>query len=124
MKERGFIQYIVIIGIILAVVFLSQQAYFRGIGKNIYEKIDAQVGSYWSDANDWIKANIYPRVSSEVTKRGEAIKSEVNQEKEKISESLGEKIKNYFSGVVDSVFNPEKNDNSQNNGQQCPQPNP
>ncbi len=113
MNEKGFIQYIVIIIIILAVVFLSQQPYFMGIGKKLYDQSAA-----------WVKANIYPRISSEVIKRGEAIKSEANQEKEKISESLGEKIKNYFSGVVDSVFNPGKNNNSQNSSPQCPQTNP
>ncbi len=96
-NERGFIQYIVIIIIILVIVFLSQQPYFRGIGKNIYNQAEAQIGSYWSKANNWVRVNVYPRVSSEAQKRGEAIKEEVNKEKNAIAQNIWEKIKKYFS---------------------------
>lgn len=115
MNEKGFIQYIAIIIIILIIVFLSQQAYFKEIGKKLYDQSAVQIGGYWQKAGAWVGANIYPKLSSEVTERGETIKKEVGAEKQKISESVGEKIKNYFSGIVDSVFNPGKN-----NSANCP----
>jgi hypothetical protein len=84
-REKGFIKYIVIITIILVIVFLSQQAGFR------------QYSQYGKDltarASSWARDNVWPRISGEVEKRGELIKDEV-----------GQKIKNYFSGIVDNIF--------------------
>jgi len=98
-NEKGVIQYIAVIIIIFVVVFLSQQPYFRGIGKNVYNQAEAQVGSYWAKASDWVRANVYPRVSGEVQKRGEAIKDEVNKEKNAVAQNIWEKIKNYFANI-------------------------
>ncbi|MEK7080467.1 MAG: hypothetical protein AAB925_01370 [Patescibacteria group bacterium] len=117
MKKKIFIRNISVIIIILTVVFLSQQPHFGEIGKNLYDQGAAYISGHWEKASDWLEGNVYHRVSSEAVKRGEAIKSEVNQEKQKVSENLGKKIKDYFSGVVDSVFNPDKNNNSQSNNQ-------
>ena len=33
----------------------------------------------------------------------------LNSEKEKVSEDIGKKISNYFSGIADSIVNPGKN---------------
>lgn len=115
MNEKGFIQYIVIIIIILVIVFLSQQVYFKKIGKNLYDQSATQIGGYWQKAGAWVSTNVYPKLSSEAARRGEAIKTEAVAEKQKVSENIGENIKNYFSGVVDSVFNPGKN-----NSTNCP----
>lgn len=113
-QEKGFIKYIVIIAIILIVVFLSQQAYFRGIGKNIFLQGSGVAQDYLTKGSNWAKDNVYPKISGEVQKRGDIIKNEINTEKEKISETIGEKIKDYFSGVADSILHPGQNDNNCN----------
>jgi hypothetical protein len=121
MKQEGFIKYIVIIIVILIVAFLSQQSYFKGYGKSFSETASGTFMGYWAKGSDWVRANIYPKIGFEVEKRGEIITNEVNQQKEKISESVGEKIKNYFSGIVDSVFHPSStsSSSSSSSGQSC-----
>ncbi|MEK7562527.1 MAG: hypothetical protein AAB509_02525 [Patescibacteria group bacterium] len=88
MQKREFIKYIAIIIIILVIVFLSQQPYFRGYGKDIYGKVDS-----------WVRTNVYSKVSGEVEKRGEAIKEEVNKEKNAVAQNIWDKIKNYLASV-------------------------
>lgn len=102
--EKGFIKNIVIIIVILVAVFFSQKADFRENGKSLLSQTAGQVSG-------WVKDNALPKISGEVEKRGEMIKNEINQEKQKISETIGEKIKNYFSGIIDNIFNPGKNNN-------------
>ncbi len=93
MKNRGFAQYILIMAVILAVIFLSQQPYFSGIGKNIYNQ-----------AESWVMTNIYPRVVSEVEKRGEEVRGEevreeVSRQKDNLMKNVWQKIKKYFSNI-------------------------
>ncbi len=121
-KEQGFIKYIVIIAVILAIVYFSQQPYFRGYGQDLYSKASAVVQGYLSKGSNWAKDSLLPKIGGEVDKRGELIKTEVEQQKQNISETVGEKIKNYFSGVVDSVFGSDKNNNSSQNSQTNCQP--
>lgn len=116
MEEKGFIKYIVIVVVILAIVFLSQQAYLRGIGKNAFLKASGAVGGYAAKGASWVTGNLYPKISGEVQKRGDAIKDEVIQEKQKVSENILEKAKNYFSGIAESVLHPGENTGNQN----CP----
>lgn len=118
MEAKTSIKYISIIIIILVVVFLSQQAFFKGTEKTFISNAGDQIKTYLSKGSDWVASNVYPKISGEVQKRGDAIKEEINQEKQKVSESIGEKIKNYFSGISDSVFNPGKL--KQNQNQNCP----
>jgi len=112
-QDKGFIKYIVIIAVILIVIFLSQQAYFKGIGKNIFLQGSGVAQEYLSKGSDWAQNSVYPKISGEVQKRGDMIKNEINQEKEKISQTIGEKIKNYFSGVADSILHPGKTQQNQ-----------
>lgn len=100
MRERGFIKNIVIIIVILVVVFLSQQPYFKPVGENMY----ATSQSYWSKTVDWFKTNIYPRVSGEVTKRGEPLKQEITNQKNNAVQTLWESIKNYFAEKFSNFF--------------------
>lgn len=79
-RERGFVKNIVIIIIILIVVFLSQQPYFRGYGKDIYNKAESQVALYWSKA-------------------GETVTNEINKGKNKVAQNIWEEIKNYFANI-------------------------
>ena len=108
-SEKGFIKYIIIIAAIIILVFLGQQAYFKGVGQNIALKASNAINSYLAKSTNWVADKIFPQITGEVQKRGDMIKEEINSEKDKISENIGEKIKNYFSGVVDSVFHPGNN---------------
>ncbi|MEK7658295.1 MAG: hypothetical protein AAB352_00325 [Patescibacteria group bacterium] len=128
MEKSVIIKNISIVVIILTAVFLSQQPYFKKTSKDLYNKAVTQIGPYWSNAENWAKSNIYPKIgdvyskaSSEAQDRGEGIKNELTLQKEKVSENFGEKIKNYFSGIVDSVFNPSKNASQNASQQNCPQ---
>ena len=113
MEQRGFIKYFVIITVILVAVFLSQQAYSRGVGKTLISDATDQAKTYLAKGSDWAMSNVYPKISGEVAKRGDVIKDEVNQEKNKVSKNFGEKILDYFSGVADSVLHPGTPQNCQ-----------
>ena len=104
--RKGIIKYIIIIAVILIVVFLSQQAYSRGIGKALISAAANQASAYMAEGSSWVMSNIYPKISGEVQNRGAIIQNEVNQEKQKVSENIGTKIENYFSGVANSVLHP------------------
>ena len=106
MDTKPFIKYIVIIIIILLVAFLSQKAYFWGNEKTFVSEATNQVSAYLAKGSNWVTSKIYPKVTGEVQNRGAIIKTEINQEKEKVSENIGEKISNYFSGVANSVVHP------------------
>jgi len=114
---KKFIIYIVLIIIILAVVFLSQQAYFRGVGKTLISDATNQASVYLAEGSGWVISNIYPKINGLPAQAGKAlqsggdtIKTEVDQAKQKVTEDIGKKIENYFSGVANSVAG--KNNNS------------
>ncbi len=92
-KKKGIIKYIIIIAVILAVVFLSQQVYLSNIGKNLY----SQGNKYWTEADQWLKTNIYPMIGKEVENRGEEAKEEIAKQKDNALKSLWEKIKNFLA---------------------------
>lgn len=113
MKEKGFINYLVAIGVVLGAAFLSQQAFFKGKVETFYNNpAGKEVSKYLSGAGQWVNDNLYARVTREVQNRGEALTGELNKEKQNVAQSIGAKIKNYFGGVVDSVFNPGKNNST------------
>lgn len=99
-SKRGFTKNILIIVVILAIVFLSQQAYFRPIIKNLYQ----QGNKYLIEAQNWFKTNIYSKVSGEVEKRGEEAKKEINKEKNNILQNIWGKLKNYFAEKFSKTF--------------------
>ena len=107
--EKKIIISIVAIIVILAAVFLSQQAFFKNWGKGVSTKAADSTNSYLTKASNLVSSKVLPTISGEVQKRGDIIKNEVSQEKQKISENIGTKIKNYFSGVVDNIFHPAQN---------------
>jgi len=125
-KGKGIIKYIVIIIVILAIVFLSQQPSLKEFGKNLFSLSQGynKAGEYVAKGSDWVKDNVLSKIGGEVQKRGDMAKEGITEQKEKISESVGEKIKNYFSGVVDSVFHPGKNaspeDSAAESSKNCP----
>ena len=111
--QKSIIISIIAIIIILVVAFLSQQAYSRGVAKTIVSAATNQASTYVGKGSDWVISKIYPKISGEVQKRGDIIKNEVNQEKNKVSQNIGEKISNYFSGVANSVIHPGTPQNCQ-----------
>ena len=113
MEFKGAIKYTFIIIVILVVVFLSQQAYSKGREKTLVSDATDQAKAYLAEGSNWVISNVYPKISGEVTKRGDIIKNEVTQEKNKVSENIGEKIKNYFSGVAESIAHPGTPQNCQ-----------
>ncbi|MCX6722511.1 MAG: hypothetical protein NT094_00385 [Candidatus Staskawiczbacteria bacterium] len=106
MNTQGYIKYIAIIIVILLVAFLSQQAYAWKFGKAVSSNLINQSSAALAKGSNWVTSKIYPKVTGEVQKRGDLIKKEVTQEKNKISENIGEKILNYFSGVENSIVHP------------------
>lgn len=119
--RRKFATYIVIIIIILTAIFLSRQPFFRERVKSLFEPLSNTIQNYLKNGSDWVVDSFYPKISGEVEKRGDAIKQEIDAEKEKISQTIGEKIKEYFSGVVDNIFNPDKKDEKVQQDQQSQQ---
>jgi predicted PurR-regulated permease PerM len=119
---KGIIIYIVIIIVILAVVFLSQQPSLKEFGKNLFSLSQGynKTGEYVANGSNWVKDNILSKIGGEVQKRGDMAKEGITEQKEKISESVGEKIKNYFSGIVDSVFHPGENAAPAESAKNCP----
>lgn len=85
--EEGFLKYLVIMGVILLVVFLSQQADF---------------GQWRGD------------IVGGVQNGGEVVKNRFDQTTEKISinsENIFSKIKNYFIGIKERIVDKNKNTN-------------
>lgn len=103
MNEKGFITNIIIVIIVLAVVFLSQQPYFREYGKNLYSQIKPQVEAYWTKTTDWFRNNVYPRVSGEVEQKAVVIQEEITKQKNNIVQNIWEKIKSYFANIFSKV---------------------
>jgi hypothetical protein len=121
MYTKGqLIKYTIIIVAILAVVFLGQQAFFREIGKNAISNFSGQIKTYLAKGSTWTASAVLPSISGGVEKGKEAITNGIAQEKEKISENIVDKIKNYFSGIADSVLHPGENNNCQTQTTQTP----
>lgn len=99
MNEKGFIKNIVVIIILLTVVFLSQQPYFREYGKNLYSQIKPQAEAYWLKTAYWLENNIYLRVSGEVESKSTIVQQEINKQKDNIMQNVWGKIKNYSASI-------------------------
>ena len=97
MKERGFIQYIVLIAFVLGIAFLSQQPLFKPYGKNLYNQASIQASLYWSKANNWVTASLYPKATQEVQNRGEPLQEAIIDQKNNFAQNVWENIKNYFA---------------------------
>ncbi|MCX6721484.1 MAG: hypothetical protein NT026_02710 [Candidatus Staskawiczbacteria bacterium] len=111
--HQRILKYVIIMAIILFVVVLSQQPYFKQWGKGLVDKVTNPAQTYMTKGSSWAKDTVLPEISGEVQKRGDIIKQEVAQEKQKVSENIGEKISNYFSGVANSILHPGAPQNCQ-----------
>lgn len=115
------IKNIIIIAFIIGLVILSQQPTVKEWGQNTLSYIEKKADPYASKADNWIRQKAYPIIGGEVEKRKEIISQEIGSEieiqKEKISENLAEKLKNYFSNIIDSIFFPNKVNQSSQSSQ-------
>lgn len=101
----SFIKYIVLIAVVLILVFMSQQPYFSGIGKNTYIKETIkQVNIYWNKTTDWLMTKVYPKAGREVAERGELAKREIEKQKKNILQNIWETIENYFKKKFSEFF--------------------
>ncbi|MDO8739971.1 MAG: hypothetical protein Q7J54_00160 [Candidatus Woesearchaeota archaeon] len=87
----------------MLVVFLSQQPYFKKYGNDLYLKAKPRIEVYLTKATDWIKNNVYPRVSGEVEQKSAVIQQEINKQKNNIMQNTWEKIKDYFANIFSKV---------------------
>jgi predicted PurR-regulated permease PerM len=110
--NKKLIFYIILIVIILVLVLLSQQVYSRLIAKTLVSTATDQIKAYLSKGSNWAMSNIYPKISGEVQKREGMIQTEVDQEKQKISDNIVTQIENYFSGVSNSILHPGQTNNN------------
>lgn len=111
MKKGIIIKNILIMAVILAVVYISQNSGFAGLEQNVLSGSLQGLGSeYWAKGSSWVRDELFPKIGGEVQKRGDMAKEGIDEQKEKATESIGENIKNYFSGIVDSVLNIKKED--------------
>lgn len=106
-NQRGFIQNIAIIAVILAVVFLSQQYSADNKENGAYSQIMAQTQQYISKAEDVVKTDIGGKVSGEVAKQKEHISQEVTTQKNNLVQNIWENIKHYFAEKFSKTFGTE-----------------
>lgn len=104
MESKVFIKNILIVIVILTVVFLSQQSYFRTIGNYLYSKYLKQVSLYFVKNTDWFKENVYPKVSGEVAQKREDVKEEIIKQKNNFAQIIWGNFKNYFAEKFSKTF--------------------
>lgn len=100
---KKIIFYIILIAVILFLVFLSQNAISGKFGGAMISGATDQASEYLTKGSNWVSSNIYSKITGEVEKRGEEIQNELNQQKEKVTEGIINKVENYFSGVANSL---------------------
>jgi hypothetical protein len=112
MRAKNIIISIIGIIVVLILVFLSQSGNLSFLGsRKTYTFVKNALGQAENSVakgSSWIKDILFPKIGGEVQKRGEALQNEVNTEKQKVSETIGNKIKNYFSGVTNALLGKEK----------------
>ena len=93
----GFIKYIIAISIVLAVVFMSQQAFLRPFGMFAYNWGAEKIGYYWSKTTNWFSAGLYPKIEKEALEKGNEVKEEAIIQKDNAVKNIWQNIKNYFA---------------------------
>lgn len=102
---------ILFIIIILTILILSQQSYFEGWGRNIYQKVEKWGEILWQKCKEFWNKHILHRVTTEIEKRQEIAKEELKKETKEISLTAWQKIKNYISGLFRGIFNQASQEN-------------
>jgi type IV secretory pathway TrbL component len=84
----------------LATAFLSQQAFMKVNGTTFVSAAMNQAKASITKGSDWVMS----KVSDNVQSGGEAIKKTAANTTKNVSNSLGNKIENYFSNLGNSII--------------------
>ncbi len=108
MEFKSAIKYVLIIGGILLLVFLSQQAIVRGFAKPLISGASDKATALMAQGSKLMGTNkTYANVSGEVKSGGDTItQGAVDQGKkvsENISQTVSKKISKYISGVTNAL---------------------
>ena len=103
-SERGFIQNIVLIAVIVITVFLSQQPYVKDFAKNIYSPLAKQVNSYLPKISNQFFASIYLKVGGEASSIQLSAQKEITAQKNNAVQNAWDNFKNYFAGKFNKTF--------------------
>lgn len=116
--NMGIIKYIIIIAVILGAVYFSQEA-LPGNMQEFMSGAGGQAGQYLAKGYSWAKDALFSKIGGGVEQAKEGISSQIEgqieKQKENITQNISEKIKNYFSGVQNSILHP-------GTPQNCPDP--
>lgn len=105
MKVGVFLKNGGVIGLILLMIFLSQQPYFKDVSKNFTFPFLKKGNGYFSNAPlDWLRANVYPRVALEAEKRGEEVQEEITHQTEEVKQSALDSFRNYTAEKLLNVL--------------------
>src|SRR3989338_7622829 len=107
MELKNLIKNLIIIGIILAVAFLSQQPYFVATGKDLYVKGMGQGNDYWQKGVAWAEVYLWPKVGGGVGGIQTAALEQVNHQKNNFAQYTWEKFKKYFTKKISKTFGTE-----------------
>jgi len=86
--------------VILIIIFLSQSGHFNAQGQQVQQK----TAGYWDQAVEWVKINIYPRVSSEFQNRGGELVEHADTIKNNFAQNIWDEIKNYLQKNFNYLF--------------------
>ena len=101
---KKIIIYIIIIVVILITVYLSQQAYLRGIGKTLISAAKNRIPASLTEGSNSAISDIYSKINDQIKSGGETIQNGANQVNQNISAAYWNKnLQNYFSGIANSI---------------------
>ena len=99
------LKYILIIAFIFLILILGQQVYFKNLGKEYLDKIQAWGNAQWQKAQDYWDKHILNKVTDEVEKRQNIAKEEIKGQAKQVTQTVWEKVKGYVTGIFNSIFN-------------------
>lgn len=96
----SFLKSIIIVIVILVILWLGQAPYFQQMGRNLYTKAELWVRGLWQSGVNFWNQHILGRVSSEIDKRQEIVKKQIDGQAEQVGQTVWQQIKNYFLGLI------------------------
>ena len=106
----NFTKGVIIIFVILALAFLSQQVYFRSVTKSyLYSKDNTKKGiSVGDKLTGWFQSNLYSKLSDEagkeLDKRETMLKEAINDQKDSILENSFTATKKFIAEKVLNIL--------------------
>lgn len=90
---------ILVLILVLVILWLGQLPYFQKIGGGLYTSVESWVKGLWQSGVNFWNQHILKRVSTEVEKRQEIVKKEINSQTQQVGQTIWQKIKDYFWGL-------------------------